>query len=82
MLGEKAEVAKAATPADKAKADASANEAAAVLKLKLAKRLTSEASRPELATRLGEIVKEYPGTKAAEEAAKMLADLKKPAKGK
>lgn len=57
-------------------------EAVAVVRLRLAKRLTSEASRPERIARLEELVKEYPQTKAGKEAAELLAELKKPAKAK
>jgi len=53
-------------------------EAVAVLRLRLAKRLTSEASRPEKVQRLQNLVKEFPGTKASEEAAKILDEMKEP----
>jgi hypothetical protein len=59
------------------KTDASANEATAMLRLRLAKRLTSERSRPEKIERLEAIVKDFTGTKAAKEAAEMLEEMKK-----
>jgi hypothetical protein len=72
----------------KAKADAEAvakrkalepakREATANLRLRLAKRLVSEQSRQERKERLEEIVAEFPGTKAAAEAARLLKEMKK-----
>jgi hypothetical protein len=60
----------------------SRQEATAAVRLRLAKRLTSESSRPEMLERLEDIVKDFPGTKAADEAAKILADAKRAPKKK